>query len=174
MGPSMQIFWILLLAGLFLIGAEIFVPGGILGIVGGVALVAAIVIAFGAFSAPVALMISAGIILLLGITLILWIKYFPKTIIGKSLTLSKDVRMYKATEAELNDLVGKEGVAQMTLRPAGIVKIANRRVDVVAEGGWIEQGANVRVIEVKGNRVVVREIQETEEEPSSSDSREQA
>jgi membrane-bound serine protease (ClpP class) len=65
-------------------------------------------------------------------------------------------------------LLGKEGVATTTLRPAGIAEIEQRRIDVVADGGWIEQNRPVRVIEVSGNRVVVEEI----EEPAGDDSNE--
>ncbi|HDL77383.1 MAG TPA: serine peptidase, partial [Lentisphaerae bacterium] len=43
---GLTVFVILLLGGLFLIGAEIYVPGGVLGLIGAVSLLAAIVIAF--------------------------------------------------------------------------------------------------------------------------------
>ncbi len=57
-----------------------------------------------------------------------------------------------------DELLGQEGVAVGDLRPAGIVRIGDRRVDVVTEGDYVDAGATVRVIEVRGNRVVVREV----------------
>lgn len=62
-------------------------------------------------------------------------------------------------EAELAPLVGKEGVAQSELRPAGVASIEGRRVDVVADGAFIPAATRVRVIAVEGNRVVVRKVQ---------------
>ena len=41
------------------------------------------------------------------------------------------------------------------LRPAGMARIAGRRVDVVSRGARIEVGTPVEVVEVRGNRVVV-------------------
>lgn len=51
--------------------------------------------------------------------------------------------------------VGDVGRALNTLRPAGEALIAGSPVDVVAVGGWVDQGAEVRVVEVHGNRIVV-------------------
>jgi len=42
MDPNLQWYIILVVAGLFLIGAEIFVPGGVLGVIGGLFLFAAV------------------------------------------------------------------------------------------------------------------------------------
>jgi membrane-bound serine protease (ClpP class) len=53
-------------------------------------------------------------------------------------------------------LVGRSGVALTILRPAGKARIDDRMIDVVSDGPFIEQGAAVVVLEVLGNRVVVR------------------
>jgi membrane-bound serine protease (ClpP class) len=57
-----------------------------------------------------------------------------------------------------SDLVGQTGTAHTDLRPSGIATIGTRRVDVVTDGQWISSGAPVKVLEVEGNRVVVRKI----------------
>ena len=44
-----ELFAILIIAGLFLIGAEIFLPGGIIGFIGGMCLLAAVIVGFAAF-----------------------------------------------------------------------------------------------------------------------------
>jgi membrane-bound serine protease (ClpP class) len=53
------------------------------------------------------------------------------------------------------ELVGKAGSAATDLRPAGIMEIGAERWDVVTEGGFVPRGARVRVVQVKGNRIVV-------------------
>ena len=60
-----------------------------------------------------------------------------------------------ATDPRDLGLVGHEGVAEAPLRPAGLARIDGRRVDVVTRGELIDPGERVRVLEVKGNRVVV-------------------
>lgn len=55
-------------------------------------------------------------------------------------------------------LLGSVGEAATALRPAGKARFDDDYVDVVAEGSYVPAGARVRVIEVEGNRVVVKEV----------------
>lgn len=54
--------------------------------------------------------------------------------------------------------VGDRGTAETPLRPAGVVIFGDDSVDVVTHGTFVEAGRPVVVIEVTGNRVVVREV----------------
>ncbi len=60
--------------------------------------------------------------------------------------------------AELAALLGAIGVAATPLRPAGKAQFGDAFVDVVAEGGYVVPGTRVQVIEIEGNRVVVKEV----------------
>lgn len=166
MENAVQIFFLLLLSGLLLIGLEIFLPGGVMGVVGGIALCAAVVISFGAFGASGGILAASAIVILLGLCLVVWIKYFPQTPIGRALTLSKTGKTFKANDEKQNVWLGKEGVTQTELHPSGIALIEGKRVDVVADGGWIDQDAPVVVIRVTGNHVTVRRIHREEQESS--------
>ena len=55
-------------------------------------------------------------------------------------------------------LLGAIGVAATTLRPSGMVRFNDDFVDVVAEGSYVTPGTRVQVIEVEGNRIVVKEV----------------
>jgi len=57
--------------------------------------------------------------------------------------------------------VGDWGIAESPLRPAGVVRFQDEFVDVVSDGAFIEPGQQVRVIKISGNRVQVRQIDET-------------
>jgi len=91
-------------------------------------------------------------------------KYLPHVPLLNRVVLQPDLAMDGAafpsvTEAnEWSDLVGREGVAMTTLRPAGRAQFGDRFVDVVAEGAYIDAGATVAVIEATGNRVVVKQV----------------
>jgi membrane-bound serine protease (ClpP class) len=52
--------------------------------------------------------------------------------------------------------IGAEGVSESPLRPAGKVRFGQELVDVVADGEFITVGAAVQVVQVQGNRIVVR------------------
>lgn len=54
--------------------------------------------------------------------------------------------------------VGDTGQVLSTLRPIGKAKFADAIVDVVAEAEFLDKGTKVEIIEIHGNRVVVKAI----------------
>ena len=58
-------------------------------------------------------------------------------------------------DTSLRDLLGRHGVAQTPLRPAGLVDVEGQRVDAVSDGSFLEAGTPVTLVHVEGNRVVV-------------------
>lgn len=63
-----------------------------------------------------------------------------------------------ALMAENLALLGAIGTASTMLRPAGMAQFADRFVDVVTDGSFVPAGTQVRVIEIEGNRIVVKEV----------------
>jgi membrane-bound ClpP family serine protease len=63
-----------------------------------------------------------------------------------------------ASTGELLALLGAVGTAATMLRPAGMARFGDAYVDVVTEGGYVAAGARVQVVEIEGNRVVVKEV----------------
>ena len=63
------------------------------------------------------------------------------------------------TGEAITDLaVGEKGVALGDLRPSGKAEFHQRVYDVNTAGGWIGSGAEVRVAEITGSRIVVEEV----------------
>ena len=143
--------------GLFLIVIEIFIPGGVVGFLGSLSLVAAVITGFYAFGPNGGMISAIGTIILGSLVLLIWLKLFPKTLIGRHLTLQTDGKSFKSFEDDAS-LIGSEGTALSHLRPAGIASINGKRLDVVSEAGFIENGASIKVIKIEGNRIVVRAL----------------
>ncbi len=152
---------ILLIAGLMLIGAEVFVPGGVLGLAGAMALLTAAVLGFSIFSPAVATLAAVGMIVMVGVVIALWIRIFPHTPIGRQMTVLRDLKGAHGNDERFAGLQGKTGVSVTALRPSGIIELDNRRFDVLTAGEMIDQGVAVRVVEVRGNRVLVEAIDES-------------
>jgi membrane-bound ClpP family serine protease len=55
-------------------------------------------------------------------------------------------------------LLGAIGVAATTLRPAGKARFGDEYLDVIAENDYVNPGSRVQVIEIEGNRIVVKEV----------------
>ena len=57
-----------------------------------------------------------------------------------------------------SELVGQQGTAQSTLRPAGKARIDEQLIDVISNGPFINPGTKIEVLRVEGNRVIVSEV----------------
>jgi len=147
----------LLLAGFVLIGMEIFIPGGILGIFGTVAWISAAVVGWRSFPEPWNMVSGCSLLLVGLLTFVVWIRYFPKSRVGKSLSLNESSASYKSHKVA--DLpVGTVGQAASTLRPSGIAIFDGKRLDVVADGEWIEAGETVKISSTSGGHISVVKV----------------
>ena len=154
---SLPSFITLLLAGFILIGTEIFVPGAVLGIFGTIAWIAAAVVGWRGFPEPWNLLSALSIMIMGVFTFVIWIRYFPKSRFGKSLSLSENSASYKSHKT--SDIpVGTVGKALSTLRPSGIAMFDGKRLDVVADGEWVEAGESVKISSTSGGHVSVVKV----------------
>ncbi len=151
------LYFAMLLAGFVLIGTEIFIPGGLLGIFGSMAWVAAAIVGWRHFPAPWNLISSISLLFIGVLTFVVWIRYFPKSRVGKSLALTESTADYKS-HTTTDILVGTEGKALSTLRPSGIAVFDGRRLDVVADGEWIEAGEPIKISSTGGGHVSVVKV----------------
>ena len=159
---------ILLGVGLVAISIEVFVlPGfGAAGVLGLVALGAAVILAMIGTSPTTADVTQAFIVLgaSLAITVAVayaWLRHLPNS--GRFAGLFLRGGAHQAdgyiAAAPRADLVGQDGVAVTDLRPSGTAQIGPERVDVVTEGEYVAQGRAVRVVRSEGYRHVVRGLQ---------------
>jgi membrane-bound ClpP family serine protease len=154
---------ILLLAlGTVLAVLEIFFPSaGILGFLSAVSILAAVVMGF--FQGPLTgSLILVAALVGLPTVIVLGFKYWPKTAMGRRILLmaptSKDVLPDDADKERLKGLIGQVGRAKSKLLLSGVITIDGRTVDAVSESLPIEVGQAVRVVQVRGLRVVVRPV----------------
>ena len=148
----------LFIIGLILCVLELFVPGGIIGILG---LAAVITSLFLASDHPVTVAVSllaAAIIAVLAAILMIrmfgkQMNFFRKMI----LTDSTDTKSGYVSNKTRHELLGSSGIALTDLRPAGTARINDERLDVVTEGSFIPKDTKVIVIKAEGARIVVRE-----------------
>ena len=159
----------LLAVGLALVVAEVFFPSlGMLSLLAGASIIGALLAAFGE-SAEFGVRFTIVTAVLLPLTILMGLKLFPKSPMGKHMVApGLSFEAQAATDERDRGLVGQFGEVESALRPAGHALIAGRRVDVVSRGESIEAGARVQVLEVTGNRVVVACVP-ADQSPASSE-----
>lgn len=157
---------VIFIIGVILLLLEIFViPGfGILGVLGILFMIAGLF--FGLVSdfgmtdysiLSVAITQLASVFAVTAIFIFIISKYLPKSAIWNRLILQDNIASksgYAARES-FEHLVGSEGIALTTLRPAGAAMIDGKRIDVVTEGDYIGHDSKIIVKAVEGSKVVV-------------------
>ncbi|HED64445.1 MAG TPA: hypothetical protein ENJ09_02710 [Planctomycetes bacterium] len=152
----------LLALGLALILAEVFFPSfGILSVLATLACLGAVILAFRE-DQETGFWFLGSTLVLAPLVVLLGFKVFPKSPMGRHM-VARGLSFDADASLDRRDLglVGMRGRVEAKCRPAGVARIDGRRVDVVTRGEWIDVGADVEVIEVSGNRVVVAATENT-------------
>jgi membrane-bound serine protease (ClpP class) len=165
---------LLMVLGLALVVLEVFVPsGGVMGFLAVTSVIAAIVMAFYHSGVEVGLVFVGTAAVAVPTALALAFRYWPSTPMGRRLLLnvptSEEVLPDSELKRTLRELVGKVGVAKSMMLPSGAIFVEGITVDALSEGMPIEPGTKVRVIEVRGNYVLVRPAEKHELDLARSD-----
>ena len=150
---------IIFAVGIVLLIIEMCTPGfGVAGILGLVCLVADIFITAKTFTQG--LLMTGVVAIIVVIVAVVSIVLVSKGKLPSSLMLkdAADKALGYTGGADKTQYLGKTGKTITELRPAGAAELEGERLDVVSRGEFIEQGTDVEVVEVSGNRIVVRAV----------------
>ncbi|MDE0088764.1 MAG: hypothetical protein OXU23_23790 [Candidatus Poribacteria bacterium] len=166
--PNAYIVALIFVVGLALIVLEVFViPGfGVAGILGLILMLASVFYTFfqSTDNVSTALLWLSISIILTSVLAILATVFLPKSApfqhFALSTVMSTEEGYHSAGSLDFQSYLGKTGVALTPLRPAGTVKIDNKRLDVVTVGDFIAQNTPVKVLEVEGSKISVEALEE--------------
>lgn len=140
--------------GLAAMFVELFLPGAIIGTIGFLSVAGSIVYAFLTGHGTAGAILIGTTIAFVPIFFAVW-----KSVLGKYFAIHGDERDFRASSTvNKEELLGKQGIALTPLHPTGIARLNDRRHDVVTRGEMLEKGTRVEVVEVAGNRIVVKRV----------------
>ncbi|MDD1728584.1 MAG: NfeD family protein [Methanospirillum sp.] len=143
--------WLVVLAGTFLIGLEVFSPGFFLLVPGTVLIIIGILLLLGIDIFSTNLGILAGVGIAIAAALVTVFAYSRMTPPGQ-----------KPYTTSMDSLIGKEGLLITEADAAsldGKVSIEGQIWSAKAKEGKIPEGARIRVISSKGVHIVVEEVE---------------
>lgn len=145
--------------GVILVIIELFVVGAVLGILGFIAIIGSFILV-----GDNLLVMGAIIAVALILTTIEWvilvkgfnrkIPFFEKVILRDSTNKESGYTSHD----DRSHLIGKVCTTFTALRPSGIILVDDDRIDAVSDGNFIQKDQQVKIVQVEGTRVVVREI----------------
>lgn len=147
-----------MMVGVALLVLEVFVPGfGLPGISGLILVSAGIIMTWIHYGMVAGLAVTLIALAVAGISISVSIKSASTGKISKSALVLNEVTAPVDTE-EADALVGKEGETLTVLNPVGVAEFDGVRLNVVSEGSYLDKGVKVRVLQVEGNKILVRDI----------------
>jgi len=152
----MNLIVLLFVLGLVFMFFEVFTPGPVFGILGGLTFTGGVVAAAVKYDGSGGLI--AGMIALAAVcaTLYAELVWLPKTRFAQKFSVrstSGDTIVQQHVEADA--VIGKGAEALTTLAPSGYVSVAGRRYEAFCQSGLAEKGAQLRVTGLDNFRLIV-------------------
>lgn len=151
---------ILFLAGILLLAIDVIVPGMIMGIIGGLSILAGVVTAFNLYGSDGGMiaLLCGGV--LLGLTLYLEFVVLPKTKLAKVFSMQATVEgTSQPAVADLSTVLNQEGETVTPLSPSGYISVQGRRYEAFSQSGYLAKGVTVRVTGLDNFRLIVTQNQ---------------
>ena len=150
---------ICVLAGVILLIVEAFMPGfGVPGISGIILLLAGVAMTWYEYGALVGLGTTVAVLALVGVAISVSLKSASSGRLSKSDLILNDTETPPSENADMQLLVGKEGVVKNTLRPVGTAEFDCGKLHVTSDGEYVSEGQKVRIVRVEGTQIFVNKI----------------
>ena len=166
---------LLFLLGLVFLGIEVFVvPGlGFSGVAGAVLMFIGLLLVtldhwpndsedwtnlgsrFGSFAVAMALAIAGAFALTWSLPSL---PFFNRMVLAPPNEEEANAHPLSLSNSGSVELLGAIGVAVTPLRPSGKAQFGEQFLDVISDGDYCAPGGRVRVVEIEGKRIVVKEI----------------
>ncbi|MEM7174542.1 MAG: NfeD family protein [Chlamydiota bacterium] len=156
MGVAIAIAVGVALAGFLFVYLEFFAPGGVLGALGGLLIIASAGLVFWQVGAVFwSVLYLALLIALLVVTIRLALWKIRQSAGSNTFYASSSQEGYQAAHFDA-EVIGKRGTAVTDLKPAGRIAIDDQWYQAVSEGSYIKKGEAVAVLRGEGARLIVR------------------
>ncbi len=153
---------VLIVIGCALVVLEVFIPsGGLISFLATLALLGGLAMAF-RHDAATGLGFLVLTVIAVPTVVGLAFKYWPRTPMGKAFLGELAHEGELVPDDPRRELVGRVGIAKSKMLPSGAIQIDGKTIDAISQGVAIEPGQAIIVVEVKGNRVMVRLADEEE------------
>ena len=152
----MNVIILLFVLGLVFMFCEVFMPGAVFGIIGGLAMLGGVVIATMNYGGRAGLIAGVVAVAAVCATLYAEIVWLPKTRFAQKFSVrgtSGDTLVQQNVEA--GAVVGKTAEALTTLAPSGYVSVEGHRYEAFCQSGHAARGAQLRVTGLDNFRLIV-------------------
>ena len=158
----MTLIVLLFALGVLLLACEVFVPGAVLGIIGGVALLGGTIATFANFGLTAGAWAALLALSLLVLTFWFEFTWLPRTRAMRALTMSAAVGGTGQAVASSLPAIGTLCTSQTTMAPSGYVEAEGRSFEAFCRSGHVSAGVRLKVVGSDNFHLIVTVIQPSE------------
>jgi membrane-bound ClpP family serine protease len=152
----MNLILLLFVLGLVFLFFEVFTPGPVFGILGGLTLMGGIAVAATQYGGTAGLIAGVAALAAVCATLYAELVWLPKTRFAQKFSVkSTSGSTIRQQDVEAGAVVGKTAEAVTTLAPSGYVSVEGRRYEAFCQSGHAERGTQLRVTGLDNFRLIV-------------------
>lgn len=138
--------FLLVFLGLILILVEFYIPGGIIGILGGISILAGIILFASETTSAIALLLFiVGTALGVGFMIRFAIWRIKHAKPQYSIYSNADQEGYVASTYDKN-VIGKTGIVSADLKPGGFIVVEGKQHPAISLSGYIQKGEHVLIV----------------------------
>jgi len=152
-------FWILvvsiiLIGFLFILAEVLFIPGGILGVIGGMVLLYGIYLPYSVGET------TGGHITLFATLVLLTLSLFMaiRSQTWKKIQLDKVIDSNVKNKDSDSLLIGEQGVTTSRLNPMGTARFDSKYIEVTSFDTFTDEGMRVEIMKIEKNKIIVKQI----------------
>lgn len=154
----MMLIFGLIAAALALIFCEVLLPGGFLGLLAAVCIIAATAIAGAEYGLIVGSAVFLGSLFAALILTVIEFKIFANTKYGRRFFLRNAVDGHSNTKEADDAILGKTGTTVTRLNPSGKIHVNGRNYEAFSQDGYIEAGESVKVISQDSFKLIIQKL----------------
>jgi membrane-bound ClpP family serine protease len=151
----MNLIVLLFLLALVFLFFEVFTPGSVFGILGGLTLIGGVTIAFMHYGFTGGLVSAVSAVTAVSVTLYGELVWLPKTRFAQNLAIRATTDATSRSPIRPEEVVGKTAEALTTLAPSGYVLVEGRRYEAYSQCGHVQSGERLRVTGLNNFQLIV-------------------
>lgn len=154
----MTIIVALIIAALVLVFFEIILPGGILGVLAALCVLAATWFGYDAYGAMGGVVVFFGTLFAIAVLAFVEFKLMAKTSYGQKFFLKSSIEGHTRGAVAEDSVIGKEGMTLTRLNPSGKVAIDGKNYEAASQDGYVERDQPIAVIAQDNFKLIIKKL----------------
>ena len=145
-------------AALILVFFEVLLPGGVLGVLSALCLLAASWISYDTYGLLAGAAVFFGTILLMVVLVFVEFKLLGKTSFGQQFFLKSSIEGHTRAAVAEDSVIGMQGMTLTRLNPSGKIAVGGKNYEAYSQDGYIERDQVIAVVAQDNFKLIIKKL----------------